>query len=791
MDSPTAGALNTDKLGHSPSTMDTDAATYTKPGHSSTASMDNPSIGPLSPIYVGEHALTCQGESIEVSHARAATLDSAPHMPPAVPSRNLTNEPVKGLSGDLPALNYPPPPPAPPEKDKATALPPPTARKVSSPFAWFSRATARKATSPTRAPESGTRRNTASSLTTLASAPDNLDDGPLKSPGRGRGNSLKDRFQQLRFQEEAGTMSTVDEDAVVSSGGMQSPTREEGRTLSPRHTARSTSFSGLPSPTSVKLPPGTASGMSVGPSEDNSAVNWDLWQSVVYEGPTAVARTSGEELNRAIASGIPQPIRGVVWQVLAESKNEDLEVMYRELVARGTDKEIIRPAPASRSISGGLVNGSEKDSVASSASSIRSDVSGPATSSMPVSPGFTTSEDTAFQLEKRRKSDKDQAAALQKLEKAIRRDLGARTSYSKYLASAGLQEGLFGICKAYALFDEPVGYAQGMNFIAMPLLFNMPEEEAFTLFVRLMSKYNLRSLFTAEMPGLHLRLYQFERLLEDYEPALYCHLHRRGVSPNLYATQWFLTLFAYRFPLQLVLRVYDLIFSEGLGAILKFGIVLMQKNAKTLLEMKDMAQLSNFLKERIFDVYINKSPSASSILESGFFGSAGGVDKEIYHADDLVRDACAFTIAPETLATYTTEFEEQQRTEKDREFELETLRTNNTSLSTRVRNLEERAQQHDTEHVGIASELVRTKVDNEALEDANESLKMQVAELRKVVEVQPAEVEERLREEMERIMKRNIEVQNENRALEETVQETEHELVNTKMMFAEVSCDCS
>ena len=28
--------------------------------------------------------------------------------------------------------------------------------------------------------------------------------------------------------------------------------------------------------------------------------------------------------------------------------------------------------------------------------------------------------------------------------------------------SAGLQEGLFGICKAYALYDEDVGYAQGM-----------------------------------------------------------------------------------------------------------------------------------------------------------------------------------------------------------------------------------------------------------------------------------------------------------------------------------------
>jgi hypothetical protein len=62
---------------------------------------------------------------------------------------------------------------------------------------------------------------------------------------------------------------------------------------------------------------------------------------------------------------------------------------------------------------------------------------------------------------------------LARLEKAIRRDMGTRTSYSKFASAQGLQDGLFGVCKAYALFDEAVGYAQGMNFIVMPLLFNV------------------------------------------------------------------------------------------------------------------------------------------------------------------------------------------------------------------------------------------------------------------------------------------------------------------------------
>jgi predicted nucleic acid-binding Zn-ribbon protein len=315
----------------------------------------------------------------------------------------------------------------------------------------------------------------------------------------------------------------------------------------------------------------------------------------------------------------------------------------------------------------------------------------------------------------------------------------------------------------------------------------MPEEEAFCLLVRLMNHYHLRDMFIHEMPGLHLHLYQFERLLEDLEPALYCHLHRRHVSPQLYATQWFLTLFAYRFPLQLVLRVYDLILSEGLeGAILKFGITLMQKNAETLLGMSDMSKLTNFLKDKIFDVYIDQAPSASSVLESGFFGSSGGIDKEVYRADILVQDACAVKVTPEVLKSYTAEWEEKVRSEKDREAELETLRSANASLSQKVRSLEARTEKSDTEHVQMASELVRTKVENQELQDEVEGLKGQTEELRSLVERQPVEVETRLKDEMERIMARNLEVQNENRGLEEQMSDMEKVLVQTKMQYAEV-----
>ena len=655
------------------------------------------------------------------------------------------------------------------------------------------------------------RRNTAQSVTSIVSnggeGLQTIFDG---TEGSHTPPSLQDQFESARRKEEfsiPGTNGSVvggDDESIAnartaSDAGITSPTsplKEDSESQFSR--SHSTPGYLKSPPLNPSLPPGTASGLTAGPAEEPRPVDWDLWHNVVYEGPAAVARTSGEELTRSIASGIPAAIRGVVWQVLAESKNADLETMYRALKARGSDdvdqESTPRPQPGSRSTSRNNVHDiaeEEESQVSSSRASVRSEHSTPATStftSQASPPPSIQGEDPEARAKILAEKAKRDATSLSKLEKAIKRDLGSRTSFNKYTQSAGLQDGLFGVCKAYALFDEGVGYAQGINFIAMPLLFNMLEEEAFTVLVRLMSKYDLRSMFMGDMAGLHLRLYQFERLLEDHDPALYCHLRRRNVGPQLYATQWFLTLFTYRFPLQLVLRIYDLVFSEGLTAILKFGLVLMQHNRDALLEMRDMGLLTNFLKERLFDVYIDKSPSQSSLLDSGFFGSVtGGADKELYRADEMVRDACEIKISDATLAAYTQEWEESQAATQKKDAEIESLRSANTSLTTKVKRLEERTEQQDNEHVSLAGDAVRVKVENDSLLDENEGLKMKVEELQKMIDAQPAEVESRLKEEMDRILQRNSEVQSENRLVKEEMEEMETELVNVKMKHAQVS----
>ena len=108
----------------------------------------------------------------------------------------------------------------------------------------------------------------------------------------------------------------------------------------------------------------------------------------------------------------------------------------------------------------------------------------------------------------------------------------------------------------------------------------MPEEQAFCVLVKIMFDNGLRELFKLGFEALHLRFYQLERLIEvsidlclvwvnwlidcfeDYIPDLYPHFYDLNIETQMYASQWFLTLFTAKFPLQMVFHIIDLFISE-------------------------------------------------------------------------------------------------------------------------------------------------------------------------------------------------------------------------------------
>lgn len=193
-------------------------------------------------------------------------------------------------------------------------------------------------------------------------------------------------------------------------------------------------------------------------------------------------------------------------------------------------------------------------------------------------------------------------------ERIIQRDLFRTFPHVKLFKEEGGigQTRLENVLKAYSIYDPLVGYCQGLGFLVGPLLLNLGEKEAFCVFVRLMETYDMRGMFTLNMEGLQLRLYQFTSFLEQIMPDLYSHLTVKGVTPSMYASQWFLSLFAYAYPLSLVHRIFDVAFAEGAPeTIFRVAIAMLAKNKDRLMALQEFEELLDCLMNGLYDAYDN------------------------------------------------------------------------------------------------------------------------------------------------------------------------------------------
>ncbi|XP_019293470.1 ecotropic viral integration site 5 protein homolog isoform X4 [Panthera pardus] len=271
---------------------------------------------------------------------------------------------------------------------------------------------------------------------------------------------------------------------------------------------------------------------------------------------------------------------------------------------------------------------------------------------------------------------KDQYSELLKMtspcEKLIRRDI-ARTypehNFFKEKDSLG-QEVLFNVMKAYSLVDREVGYCQGSAFIVGLLLMQMPEEEAFCVFVKLMQDYRLRELFKPSMAELGLCMYQFECMIQEHLPELFVHFQSQSFHTSMYASSWFLTIFLTTFPLPIATRIFDIFMSEGLEIVFRVGLALLQMNQAELMQLDMEGMLQHFQK----------------VIPHQF---DGGPDKLIQAAYQVKYNSKKMKkLEKEYTTIKTKEMEEQVEIKVSISGLLKRLRTENRLLKQRIETLE-------------------------------------------------------------------------------------------------------
>uniref|UniRef100_A0A669B103 Rab GTPase-activating protein 1 n=1 Tax=Oreochromis niloticus TaxID=8128 RepID=A0A669B103_ORENI len=142
---------------------------------------------------------------------------------------------------------------------------------------------------------------------------------------------------------------------------------------------------------------------------------------------------------------------------------------------------------------------------------------------------------------------------------AITRDINRTFPAHDYFKDTGGdgQDSLYKICKVRHLTHK-----KEVNFFSEVSRGHYPEEQAFSVLVKIMFDYGLRDLFKQNFEDLHCKFFQLERLMQEYIPDLYNHFLNVGLEAHMYASQWFLTLFTAKFPLYMVFHIIDLLLCE-------------------------------------------------------------------------------------------------------------------------------------------------------------------------------------------------------------------------------------
>lgn len=153
---------------------------------------------------------------------------------------------------------------------------------------------------------------------------------------------------------------------------------------------------------------------------------------------------------------------------------------------------------------------------------------------------------------------------------------------------------------AYSVYDDEIGYCQGMNFLAAMFLTFMNEEESFWLLVAVMNEepYDMRVMYSEDMGGVHESLYITERLVQKFMPKLFKHLEREHVDISMIATQWIMTLFSSTFRFDMVSRVWDSFLVEGWKVVYRIILALLESAQDHLIGL-DMEGILTYLRDEL------------------------------------------------------------------------------------------------------------------------------------------------------------------------------------------------
>ncbi|KAL7636334.1 UNVERIFIED_CONTAM: hypothetical protein RMT77_013093 [Armadillidium vulgare] len=163
------------------------------------------------------------------------------------------------------------------------------------------------------------------------------------------------------------------------------------------------------------------------------------------------------------------------------------------------------------------------------------------------------------------------------------------------------QQQLFHVLVAYSMYNQEIGYCQGMSQVAALLLIYLNEEEdAFWALSALMAdeKYSMHGFFIPGFPKLIRFQQHHDKILQKFLPKLKKHLENNFIDSGLYILKWYFQCFLDRVPFSLALRLWDIYLLEGEKLLVAMGYTILKLHRRQIMKL-DMDQILAYIQKRL------------------------------------------------------------------------------------------------------------------------------------------------------------------------------------------------
>lgn len=139
------------------------------------------------------------------------------------------------------------------------------------------------------------------------------------------------------------------------------------------------------------------------------------------------------------------------------------------------------------------------------------------------------------------------------------------------------------------------------------------EADVFWMFQSILIKNDrgleMEFIWKPTFPKMKLRVFQFDRLLELYLPALHRHFEDMNLSPEVVVSQWFMTLFSNTLPMPFTFHMWDYVFVANWPGIFRATLAILYVLQERLLEMdlEEVGLLIRDWKRGKFDIPVSFS----------------------------------------------------------------------------------------------------------------------------------------------------------------------------------------